>query len=211
MLRGVSPSLVLARSFQIDQPERLIMTTLKQKPFKQTFFQAKNLMTLAIREASSDDAEGIMKLARLIAEQEIYSVSSLEEITSSVAEETIWIEGYINCPKSIIIVAEANEKILGICDFGAESKLRLSHTGSLGVGVSPESWGLGIGRSLLSNLLSWIFKNKIVEKVCLTVHADNKRAIALYKQFGFKIEGIKKRDLKYPDHYKDSLMMALFV
>ncbi|HLE12815.1 MAG TPA: GNAT family protein [Bacteriovoracaceae bacterium] len=65
---------------------------------------------------------------------------------------------------------------------------------------------------LLNALIEWAFRNKTIEKIGLSVHANNDRAIALYKKLGFEIEGIKKRDLKYgDDQYIDTVVMARFV
>ena len=42
--------------------------------------------------------------------------------------------------------------------------------------------------------------NNTIEKISLSVHNNNERAIGLYKKMGFEIEGTGKQDLKHGDN-----------
>ncbi|MDX8047272.1 GNAT family N-acetyltransferase [Gracilibacillus sp. S3-1-1] len=55
-------------------------------------------------------------------------------------------------------------------------------------GVTPLSRNKGIGASLLSKGLEWLFAFPSIEEVTLCVRADNNKAIRLYKSLGFTIE-----------------------
>jgi len=64
----------------------------------------------------------------------------------------------------------------------------------------------------MNELIDWAKNNPGVEKVCLSVHANNERAINLYKSLGFVQEGYLKKDLRFPDgSYIDTVLMAMDV
>jgi ribosomal protein S18 acetylase RimI-like enzyme len=53
------------------------------------------------------------------------------------------------------------------------------------IGVSTRARGQGIGRDLMVRTLEWIFSFTEVEKVSLTVNAQNLAALAMYQKLGF--------------------------
>lgn len=80
------------------------------------------------------------------------------------------------------------------------------------MGVHRDYRGLGIGALLLSVLINWSREHKKIEKINLCAHRTNDRAIVMYKKLGFVEEGIRTRDLKYPDGtYVDTVLMGLLV
>jgi ribosomal protein S18 acetylase RimI-like enzyme len=78
------------------------------------------------------------------------------------------------------------------------------------MGVHKEFRGLGVGSLLLAALVEWAKSNQRIKKVNLSVHQTNDRAIATYKKIGFQVEGLRTKDLKYPnDVYIDTVLMGL--
>jgi RimJ/RimL family protein N-acetyltransferase len=97
-------------------------------------------------------------------------------------------------------------------DFANGHRRRISHTGEFGLSVLKKWRGQGIGEILLSALLDWARSVPDLEKINLLVHATNDRAIALYRKFGFEVEGRRKKDLKLgPGEYVDSVLMGLWI
>jgi hypothetical protein len=79
-----------------------------------------------------------------------------------------------------------------------------------GIGNGPPSgvsWP-GHGTALIQATLSEARRVGLV-RFELTVHADNERAIALYKKVGFKKEGTMKYAALIDGHYKDVILMAI--
>ena len=72
----------------------------------------------------------------------------------------------------------------------------------------PEYWGKGIGTRLLRELLAFS-ENSGIESIYLDVRADNDRAIALYRKFGFKDIGNYERYFKINGKYYDAKLMVL--
>jgi putative acetyltransferase len=75
----------------------------------------------------------------------------------------------------------------------------------LGLSVAPKAQGQGVGRALMQALVDWADRWGQVLRLELNVYTDNERAIALYRSFGFEIEGTHRayalRDGKYVDSH----------
>lgn len=97
--------------------------------------------------------------------------------------------------RETLIIAEKAEKVIGWTVFESQNRKRLSHTGSFEMMIQKDYRGIGIGKMLIGELLSWAEKNHLIEKVSLGVFSTNKRAISLYKSMGFVEEGRKKKKL----------------
>ena len=69
-----------------------------------------------------------------------------------------------------------------------------------------------IATVLLQSLIDWAAAKPLIEKIGLTVHANNENAIRLYRKFGFIEEGRRSKELKLgPDIYVDDILMYRFV
>ncbi len=167
---------------------------------------------IEIRTGTIEDASGVLALATSVIGEEIYQLTSAEEFKVSLEDEKKWIHSLEGSPTGVLLVAECKREIVGILDFSASRPKRTSHTGMFGMSVAKSFRNLGVGAALVSALLDWAKSNGGIEKVCLQVHGNNLRAQSLYKKFGFEIEGIKKKDLKYGSgEYVDSVLMAKFI
>ena len=146
---------------------------------------------------------------------------SFYETLREVARERIYIEmleppkfedvaafqqGLIN-RKGPIFYAIDGEKVVGWADIFPDDNPRMSHRGSLGMGLLPNYRGRGIGQLLLKAVLE---KAKVfgLEKVELNVYTSNVNAIKLYKKMGFTEEGLIKKYRKLDSQYFDCLLMA---
>ena len=70
----------------------------------------------------------------------------------------------------------------GVDAVGTRDKLR--HRAEFGISVLRAYWGLGLGRALTEACIQCA-KEAGYEQIELTVVAENKRAIALYRKAGF--------------------------
>lgn len=74
---------------------------------------------------------------------------------------------------------------------------------------NPAFRGKGIGRQATIHMLQYGFFNLNLNRIWLTVMAENKPAIALYEQCGFQHEGIKRQDVFKSGRFHDMVMMAM--
>jgi ribosomal protein S18 acetylase RimI-like enzyme len=107
-------------------------------------------------------------------------------------------------------IAVCSGRIIGWCDISALDRPVFNHIGSLGMGIIASYRGLGIGKKLLQTAIQKA-QQKGLTRIELTVREKNKRAIALYKKFGFEIEGIHKNGVRIEGKYENHLFMALLL
>jgi RimJ/RimL family protein N-acetyltransferase len=174
--------------------------------------KSKSGAEIVIRSALKQDAAAILDLSKSVIGEEVYQLTSRSEFKMTIEAEEKWIESHLTNPNHIILVAETNSKIVGLLDFSNGHRQRIAHTGEFGMSVERSGRDQGIGSLLLRVLIEWATQNKTIEKIGLSVHSNNDRAIALYKKMGFEIEGVRKRDLKYGEgQYIDTVVMGRFV
>lgn len=109
------------------------------------------------------------------------------------------------------IVAEEHEKAIGHAFLAPMGLTANRHVFHLNIVVHPGSTGRGIGTALMSELMAWARANAKVGKVELLVRSTNRRAIALYRRFGFVQEGRFIGRVKLPNgRLVDDVAMAWF-
>ena len=103
------------------------------------------------------------------------------------------------------IVENNQKKVVGLCGLHLELSPRMRHSGSMGISVSKDYQGIGVGTKLMEAILDIADNWLMLVRVELSVNIDNEKAMALYKKMGFEIEGRKKyaviRNGKYIDEY----------
>lgn len=97
---------------------------------------------------------------------------------------------------------EKNDKIyLKVSDLGVVNFHLKKQIAILGIHKNPKKQK--VGKILLNEALKYAFKTLKVKKIILEVFEENKKAINLYKQFGFtkiaKNDNLIKMELKYED------------
>jgi L-phenylalanine/L-methionine N-acetyltransferase len=112
-------------------------------------------------------------------------------------------------PGACRLVAVADGKVIGQAGLhNLHASMRRAHVRLLGIGVAPEWQGRGVGRQLVGRLLDWADNWTTVLRIELTVHADNDRAVALYKSMGFAEEGRHRAYAIKNGKYVDAFCMA---
>ena len=112
-------------------------------------------------------------------------------------------------PGSCKLVALEGDRIVGSAGLHQlHASLRRSHVRLLGIGIAQEWQGRGLGRVLIARLLDWADNWAGVLRIELVVHADNDRAVALYRSMGFEEEGLHRAYAMKGGRYVDALFMA---
>lgn len=107
------------------------------------------------------------------------------------------------------LVAVAGGEVVGSASLhNVGPSLRRAHVRYLAIALAPEWQGRGLGRRMIERLLDWADNWGGVLRVELHVHADNDRAMALYRNLGFVEEGRHKGYALKGGRYVDSLSMA---
>jgi len=70
-------------------------------------------------------------------------------------------------------------------------------------------WNKGYGREAIKIILNYAFNKLRLNRIYLGVISYNKRAIRLYKKFGFKLEGRSREHIFYKGKFYDLLEMGI--
>jgi len=158
---------------------------------------------IVVRRAEPDDAGGIVQTFRARGA----SAGTLQNPWPSVAQ---WKERLTtNDPATnYIFVALANDEIVGNCGLHGNKNPRRQHCWGVGMSVRDDWQGKGVGTKLMSTLIDLADNWLGALRLELTVYTDNAAAIALYKKFGFVVEGTQRAYALRDGALVDSLMMA---
>lgn len=111
----------------------------------------------------------------------------------------------------LFLVAEAEGRIVGFCRCEGSELVRFAHKVEFGVCVLQAYWGYAIGRNLIKASVEWADANG-VSKMTLNVLETNEKAIRLYVQFGFEVEGVLQKDKRLSDgRFYNTVVMGRFL
>ena len=114
-------------------------------------------------------------------------------------------------PDKFIFGAFDGEKLIGICGFAREPRIKTAHIGTIvQMFVKPEYSGKGIGLELLNTVKNEAFKIPGIEQLMLGVVMTNKSANVIYEKAGFQQYGLHERYFKEGNKYFDQRLMILY-
>ncbi|PXF30530.1 GCN5 family acetyltransferase [Pokkaliibacter plantistimulans] len=108
------------------------------------------------------------------------------------------------------LIAEVGDDVVGQLSLISNNRPRRRHVAEFGMAVRQDYLGKGVGSALLRAALDMCDRWLNIERVEIEVYTDNAAAIALYKKFGFEIEGEHKLYAFKNGHYADVFTMARF-
>jgi putative acetyltransferase len=109
-----------------------------------------------------------------------------------------------------LIAIEQGQVIASAGVHSAGFSVRRRHVAGLGICVAHERQEQGIGSEMMKRLLDWCDNWAGYLRIELNVYTDNERAIALYRRFGFEMEGTHRAHALRNGVYIDSYAMARF-
>ena len=163
------------------------------------------MSTITIRRASVKDAAAY---ARMMGHPEVFP--QLLQVPFN--DEEVWkarlTESTAADKPDLQLVAELDAQVVGNAGLHAQPKLRRRHVMGLGIAVAHEAQGRGVGSALMRAICDYADDWAQVLRIELTVFADNERAIALYRKFGFVHEGTHRGYALRNGQYVDAHSMA---
>ena len=108
-----------------------------------------------------------------------------------------------------MLVAEVEGDVVGNLGLHPASRsARRRHAGTIGMAVRDDWQRRGVGSALLAAAIdladNWLGYSRLE----LTAYTDNAPALALYRRFGFEIEGTARRYALRDGAFVDAYMMA---
>ena len=121
-----------------------------------------------------------------------------------------WRKRLVESPEGLFsLVACVEREVVG--SLGLETsptRWRMHHVGSIGMAVRDDWQGKGVGTALMEAALELADNWLNLTRIELRVYVDNSAAVALYKNFGFEIEGTHRRLAFRNGEYVDAYSMA---
>lgn len=106
------------------------------------------------------------------------------------------------------LVACIDEQVVGDLYLEVNSRARRRHTATFGLCVDCHYRGRGVASALMREMVSLCDNWLNVDRIELTVFADNEVAVRLYQRFGFVTEGVARRFAMRNGRLVDALYMA---
>jgi len=159
-------------------------------------------MEITIRTADPSDAEAILKCytAPLAARNTLQiRYRSLESVREQLTKSG---EG------DHLLVAEIEGEVVGVIGLHTSSRPRVNHKAEVGMMVRDDWKGKGVGAALMQAVIELADKWLNLTRIELTVFTDNESAIALYRKFGFEIEGTLRKYAFRDGEFVDAFAMA---
>lgn len=105
------------------------------------------------------------------------------------------------------LVAEVEGRVVGTLTLNVRDG-RQAHVGHIGMMVHDDFQGRGVGSALMAAAIELAEKWLGLHRIDLEVYTDNESALALYRKFGFEIEGTKRRIARRDGAWVDTYVMA---
>ena len=146
----------------------------------------KNGKEALLRNGDASDGSTVYELFNLTHAETDYLLSYPDENSFDPEQEAKFLEEKAKSDNEIEIVAVVDEKIVGMAGIGAVGpKYKVRHRADFGISILEEYWGLGLGKALTKACIKCA-KDAGYIQLELNAVAENERAIAMYKDFGFK-------------------------
>lgn len=156
---------------------------------------------IVIRHAEARDAED---LRRFYALPEVYH--NLLQLPHPPAE--IWEDRLKPQQGRRQLVACIDNQLAGNLTLMVEQNPRRSHVATFGMAVSSAFHNRGVASALMREMINLCDNWLRIDRIELTVFVDNDPALAVYRKFGFEIEGTGKRYALRNGEFVDSYFMA---
>lgn len=173
----------------------------------------KKKIKLHIRHMRKDDVEGIWNNFNEVVEEGNYLPVFIP--VRSQLEKSSWYQN-VKSDNEIVIVAEnpklkSPHNILGQCEISNIEWDAAEHVGNLGIIVQKKYRDFGLGYALMDFAIKEAKRINNKKKIILSCFASNERALYLYKKFGFKQIGVRKKQFFIDDEYYDEILMDLWI
>jgi putative acetyltransferase len=158
---------------------------------------------VSVRHAEPDDAQAIHRIVsgpRAIAGTIQLPLQSIEGLRKRFFSERR--EGLYH------LVGCMDEEVVGHLGLETTTRPRRRHVGEIGMAVRDDWQGKGVGTALMEAALDLADNWLNLTRVELSVYTDNAAGVALYKKFGFEVEGTHRRYAFRNGEYVDAYSMA---
>ncbi len=153
-----------------------------------------------LRIADADDIHELMHMPNVL-----WGTSLLPSTTQEEWRQTI--ERWIQNEHIHVFIADIQNKVVGLVHVQVGLG-RSKHVGTVFMAVHDKHQGQGIGKMLILTVIDLADNWLNLMRLTLDVYTDNERALHLFKNFDFEIEGRIRSESYRSGKYVDSYVMG---
>lgn len=161
---------------------------------------------ITIKEATIGDVKGLHAFLSDLTNERL-PVLYYRDQAPTLEETRELIARISGAPRSVLLVAEVEGRVVGMLDFHGGKGRQRAHMGEFGMSVDKLWRHRGVGTLLVDHVVKWAVAQGI-RRIEIEVFATNKAAIGLYEKFGFLCEGQKVDAVEVDGAYVDVVIMA---
>jgi len=167
---------------------------------------------LSISDAEPEDAVEVLSIYESVLEEGRFFITTPSEFRGTPDWQEKIIRQLNHQDNACFFVARLDRALVGVVFVRGGALLRMRHVGKLEIFVSAEGRGKGVGRVLMEAALTWAQEHPLIQKIGLSVFADNTRAVAMYRSLGFEEEGHRIGEYREADGtLRSDLLMSIRV
>lgn len=169
-----------------------------------------------IRQLNPADRDAFfqLRLRALLAHPESFSQSHQEALEKGPEQYDAVLQGARAAEGDFLLgaFAAADQPLIGMVGLVRQQRLKERHKALVvGMYVTPEAAGRGVGRALLSGLLARADRVAGLRQIQLVVSSQNDSARHLYESVGFRCYGREIEGLCVDGVFSDGDLMARFI
>jgi len=162
------------------------------------------------REPLPNDAAQLMEFINEIIDEPKSGLLMNKPVT--LKQERKWLKDRLKeiaDAETVMLLVEVGGRVRGSCSVNRR-RWKESHKGNIGIALSREMRGKGVGEALMRKTVELASKRmRGLEMLDLAAFRYNKRALALYRKLGFVRVGRIPDSVKDGDVYSDEEIMIL--
>lgn len=170
--------------------------------FEKTTVTLRDGRLCVLRPTCAEDAESMLEYLRKTATETPFLINTEEDLKGmgmTVESEALFLNHALTSPDRLMIVAEVNGRLAGNCELRFKRKVKECHRASIGIALTREYWGLGIGTAMFRMMEAFAMARGGIRQLELEYVEGNSRARALYEKMGFRIAGVHPGAILQPD------------
>ena len=165
---------------------------------------------LQIFRPRGENAAGILEYLKIVGGETHFLLMDENGLGISEEREAKILEAAYVEPRGGMHFGKINREIACMFSLSCHPRRRLAHTGEIALSVRKKYWHIGVGSAIMETLIE-LAKEASLKNVELGVYADNERAIALYRRFGFEEIGRHRGKMYVDGEYYDEILMDLHI
>ena len=178
-------------------------------------FTLKNGLKVILKSPEISDAPKMINCIMKASETSDFLTSIPEDYQvylDDMKKEEAFLQGIIESKDSYMIAVFVDDIIVGSCALNFFKNVKTRHRGTIGIALTKEYRGMGIGSLLFDEMINIAKNREGVTQLELGVIKDNVVAKKLYTSKGFVKTGENPRALRLPNgQYLDEDLMTLFL